>query len=141
MMECRIIETFKMNRIIKTHPSLIVVGSILTMCLFSMGLTGCYYDVESELYGADCSDATATFNTTIKNIFVQHCQSCHSGAAPNGNLLLTQYSEIGDATLHGAVIDRISRPAGSAGAMPPSGNIDVCKIELIKQWALNGVPE
>lgn len=116
----------------------------LTMIALSVGvmsLSSCYYDIETELYGAGCPDAVATYNTSIQFIFSSQCATCHSGATPDGGLLLTQYAEIADATLNGAVIDRISRNAGSSGAMPPHGPIDPCKIDLIKQWATNGVPE
>ena len=108
---------------------------------FSALLSGCYYDVESELYGGQtCDVSNVGFASDIEPMVSTHCTGCHSGAAPSGGLQLGTYNQISAIALSGSLVDRTHRIAGDALAMPPSGRLSDCQLEKIQNWVYQGAP-
>jgi hypothetical protein len=65
--------------------------SILTFVV--LGISGCYYDVEEELYPDNktaCDTTTLNF-AAIKPIFDSKCTGCHGGASPSAGIKLDTY--------------------------------------------------
>src|SRR5690349_8128887 len=100
-------------------------------------LSGCYYDVESELYPKDPNQTCDTLNIGYQNriepIMKSNCVSCHSGSGASGNVSLDTYENVKQATisrnLYGAVAHTSSKP------MPQGGNkFPDCDIKAIKKW-------
>jgi cytochrome c5 len=112
--------------------------SILVLSLLS---AGCYYDVEETLYDGGCPERVATYDATIAEIIDNNCVVCHSGPNADAGLSLTTYSEVRDAALNGALLNRILLPGSNPASMPPNGELGVCKIERIQAWIDAGAPE
>jgi len=105
-------------------------------------LSGCYYDVESELYGPSvpCDTAAVTFAGHIEPLIATECAGCHSGASPDGGLTLEGHAAIAAAFTTGGAEDRVNRTAGSSGAMPPSGPLSSCDLSSLSAWIQAGAP-
>ena len=126
--------------------SLLKTAAALASMLALAGLGSCYYDSEEELYpgnGIICDTTNVTFSGTVFPIIQANCIICHSGGAPSGNLLLTDYQNIAaaaqtepgqDGSLYGA----ISHNSGNT-PMPDGGDkLDDCTILKIKTWIDQG---
>jgi hypothetical protein len=115
-----------------------IVLAIISTCF----LTSCYYDNKEELYQnypQDCITTGLTYSMDIKPIMDRACVDCHS---PGGNASfwpLTTYTEV--LAQESSILDRISRPNGSSGAMPPSGQLEKCEIDRINMWFADGAPQ
>lgn len=103
-------------------------------------LSGCYYDVESELYpGQNCdTPPNVTYTDHIAPFLTQNCalSGCHvtGGNAP-GNF--ETYDGVLEKVNNGSFenVTVISR------SMPPSGPLPNCEIQLIETWLAQGAPQ
>lgn len=111
------------------------------MLVFSLMLAGCYYDVEETLYTGGCPDVVATYDASIAEIVDNNCVVCHSGPNADAGLSLATFTEVREAALNGALIDRIQLPGSNPASMPPNGELSTCHIELIQAWLAAGAPE
>jgi len=84
-----------------------------------------------------CDTLMVSFSEDILPVFNFHCKSCHSGAQPAGNLMLTNHEEI-EAEIGNNIIDRINRDNSDNLLMPPAGKLDDCVIEKIIAWKNQG---
>jgi hypothetical protein len=83
-----------------------------------------------------------SYSVHIKPIIDNRCISCHSGASPAANLLLTTYEEVAEGALNRGLLDRIARPIGDPLLMPNSGEqLSEFNIKLITKWQLDGLPQ
>ena len=104
--------------------------------------SGCYYDVESELYPElNCDTVNTGFAARVEPLIANQCVVCHSGASPDGGLSLETFGNIQSAALAGSIQDRIGRASGDALLMPPSGALGACDIQAISNWVAAGAPE
>lgn len=119
-----------------------ILGFLLSgTCL----LSGCYYDVEDELYPVDpnqtCDTQNVKYTTRVEPIIKAKCYTCHAGtAAAGGNIMLEGYTNLKNvdgARLYGA----ISHTAGYS-EMPKGGTkLSDCDIKAIKSWLDTGKQE
>jgi len=121
---------------------------ILIISLLAI-LAGCYYDNEEELYpgeGSDCDTTNVTFSGTIFPMINSNCTGCHSGSAPSGNILLTDYATISaqaaiPAGQAGSLYGAITHDPGNS-AMPKNGTkLSDCMIKQVKVWIDAGIPD
>ena len=110
---------------------LIVLALVGGLSLFS----GCYYDVESDLYPSNFCDTTNTaFAETIQPILQGNCAlpGCHvPGGTGTGDF--TTYEGFLAQVTNGAVPQAIQH-LGNASLMPPSGKLSDCDINKILLW-------
>lgn len=103
-------------------------------------MQACYYDNEVDLYpavpGGGCDTTALSFNTEVWPIIESRCTSCHSGSFPQGNLALTNHSQVVGALAD--IRDRINRDQGDALLMPQGAKMDACSISKIEAWARQG---
>jgi hypothetical protein len=121
---------------------------ILIICLLAI-LAGCYYDSEEELYSGqteNCDTTNVTFSGTIFPVINSTCSGCHSGSAPQANILLVDYATISaqaaiPAGQFGSLYGAISHDPGNS-PMPKNGTqLSDCKIRQVKIWIDAGMPE
>ena len=119
------------------------------LIIFLIILSGCYYDNEEELYpdgSAPCDTSNVTFSGTVFPIIQSNCFGCHSGAAPQGNVLLEDYNSISAAGQipsgqYGSIYGAISHASGNS-PMPKNGTkLTDCNIQKIKKWIDEGTPD
>jgi hypothetical protein len=118
------------------------------LIIFSLAiLAGCYYDNEEELYPYEvaCDTTNVTYSGTVFPIIDESCSSCHTGSAPQGNVLLADYESISAAAAipagqPGSLYGAITHNPGNS-AMPKNGTkLSDCKISQIKVWIDAGSP-
>jgi mono/diheme cytochrome c family protein len=127
-------------------PSMIkTFVNISLLCVAIMSFTGCYYDVEDELYpdnNASC-DTTAVNFAVVKPIFDAKCVGCHGGASPSAGIKLDTYIDT-KAYLDGSASRLVSsvKHDGNASNMPQGQpKLGVCDISKISAWVAAGYPE
>jgi len=123
--------------------------NLLILLILAVFVAGCYYDNEEELYpngSGECDTTNVTFSGTIFPLINSNCTSCHSGSAPQGNILLEDYTTISAAAAipagqPGSLYGAISHDPGNS-PMPKNGTqLSDCKIKQVKVWIDAGRPE
>ena len=117
-----------------------------SMCI---GLTGCYYDTEEELYPDSGSTICDTFSVSYANDIVpivsSKCSnpSCHAGVNAAAGIPLETYAGV-KAYLDADKALFISSIIwdGNASNMPKgaSAKMSDCNINTIRAWINNGYP-
>jgi hypothetical protein len=99
-------------------------------------ISGCYYDVEEELYPAadvaNCDTVNTAYSARISPLISTHCATsgCH---VPNGQLPdLSNYNDVA------ANVDIIEQRAIIEKTMPPAGPLPPCDIIALQTWINRG---
>lgn len=108
---------------------------LVAAALVSLTFVACQTEEDDD--AAQQSASTVTF-ADVSSIFETNCQSCHNSSIMAGNLLLTNYAEIKEATQSGNVLSRIN---SSDNPMPVSGLMSQENRDLIQDWADGGYLE
>jgi hypothetical protein len=97
----------------------------------------CYRDNEQDLYPSTgtCDTNGVTYTNTVAPLLQSGgCMSCHSGAAPSGNISLSGYQAVRQVALNGKLYGAINHSPGFS-PMPQGGNrMSSCNISKIKAW-------
>lgn len=111
--------------------------------LLALVVTGCYYDKEEELYGANgaCNTEGVSYSITVSGLLNSYgCVGCHAGPMPEGNINLQGYANAAAVAKSGKLYGSISHAPGFQ-PMPKGGNkMSSCNINKIKAWIDAGVP-
>lgn len=111
--------------------------------LFAVGLTGCYYEIEEELYGlpGPCDISSVNYTNTVTGILQSYgCLGCHSGVSASGSIRLDSYNNVKLQADNGRLYGAINHNAGYK-PMPQGGNKMLsCDINKIKAWIDAGSP-
>jgi hypothetical protein len=127
-------QTTKMKR------TAIIPMILMAVMIGSFSISGCYYDVEEELYGGNtCDTMNITYSGTVKNLLNNYgCSGCHTGGSPPAGVVLDN---------HAGVKLSINRVWGainhSTGFKPmPDGGakMNQCDINKIGIWMNAGAP-
>lgn len=112
----------------------------LAMIVFSV--VGCTNDSLLDLEAIEDID-TVTYTENVKSIIDNNCIFCHGTTPTNGApMSLATFEDVKEAVLNRDLLNRISRPEGSSGAMPLGGpRLSQSNINIINQWNLNGLQE
>lgn len=102
-------------------------------------LSGCYYDVEEELYpNLECATSEMSYKLDILPIIKKDCYACHSAAANFGNITLEGHSKILDRVNDGSLLGAIKYSPGYS-PMPKGGaQLLDCEIVKIEAWIEDG---
>jgi hypothetical protein len=108
----------------------------ILVCMAGM-TTGCYYD-KDELINpgtGNCDTNAVTYSGTVVPLLqASGCLSCHSGAAPSGNISLATYAGVKTVANNGKLYGAINHSPGFS-SMPQGGNkMSGCNISKIKAW-------
>ena len=112
---------------------------ILTLTVL---ITGCYYDVEEELYPPNnCDTTNVTYSSTISTIINNNaCLSCHSGASPSGGFSLESYANVKAKVNDGRLFGSINHSSGFAPMPQGLNKMSQCDINKVKAWIDAGAP-
>src|SRR6478672_583267 len=112
------------------------------LLLLGLSLSGCYYDVAEELYGAKTCDTThTTYSVTITGIINNYaCLSCHSGVSPQGGFSLQTYADVKAKVLDNRLWGAINHTTGFAAMPQGMAKMSPCDINKIKAWIDAGAP-
>lgn len=111
----------------------------LVLILGTALLLSCTTDSVSDLTPIETLDEVS-YLRDVKPIIDSKCNNCHGNpptfGAPSS---YTTYENVRNAVLNQGLINRISRPENTAGAMPLGGpRLSQNEINLIIQWSENG---
>jgi hypothetical protein len=126
----RIKRVFSLTGLITVTGLLVVAGSI----------SGCYYDVEEELYPqGNCDTAVVSYTTVVAPMLQKNgCLGCHAAPASAGNgIVLDSYTSILN------LVQDNNRFVSGADRMPPgspSGVLSECDMSKLRAWASAGAP-
>lgn len=114
----------------------------LVFIFILVAVSGCYYDVETVLYGTppNCDNSIFSYNGRIKTIMETNCTGCHSGSNPSAGIPLTNFTEIKAADNSGFWLCSIEQ-LNQCSAMPKGGKLTDCEIEACRKWVEAGYPE
>lgn len=105
---------------------------------FSLILSGCYFDKESELYPSKtCGDTTVvTYEQSIVPIMVANCNVCHSPGNPSGNVVTSTYEGLSAVAKDGNLWYAVTWQGPSATRMPQGATdtLSICDRTKIKKW-------
>ncbi len=104
------------------------------------GLSGCYYDVEEELYPISvCDTSDVTYTQTVKPILDQNCNICHaSGSTAGGGIVLDTWTDVNGVAQSGQLIGAIKRESGYSPMPKNAVKLDDCSISKIESWVNSG---
>jgi len=112
-------------------PALFGVFTVLTF-------TQCQHDSSDNIGpGPDpevCDTSNVTYAGTVYPNFQQHCFSCHSGAAPEAGIDLTNYATVEMIAQNGQLLGAIRHSQGFSAMPKGLSPLDSCKIRQIEIW-------
>jgi hypothetical protein len=111
---------------------------LLAMALLAIQ-TGCYYDVEEELYpDITCDTAARSYSTHIVPILQNNCYVCHSQAANLGNVTLEGYNNLKTYVNSGKLLGAIKHQQGFQPMPQGQPQLADCSIAQIEAWITDG---
>ena len=87
---------------------------------------------------AVCDTSNVTYSSSVKPILDLRCMGCHSGGAPQADILLTGYDETAFVAADGKLLAVITHQAGVTPMpynLPP---LPDCEISKIRTWVREG---
>lgn len=115
-----------------------ICAIFLLLSVFST--SGCYYDVEEELYSDGiCDTLSVTYTASIKPIMDSYsCSGCHADAAGKD---LSTYNGVKAVVNSGRLLGSINHVSGFR-PMPeaPRSKMPACAINKIQAWINQGMP-
>lgn len=110
----------------------LLIGLFAAMFMMS----GCYYDVEEELYPTlECDTQQLSFSNDILPIIQDHCYQCHS---QNNNLgagiVLEGYNNLITFAENGQLLGAIKHQSGFSPMPKNAPQLPMCNIEKIEAW-------
>ena len=100
----------------------------------------CYYDNVEALYpslSSSCDTTNVTYSGTVAPLLSSNCTSCHSGGAPSGSILLTNYTNVQAVAASGMLMNALQ--GNGVPIMPPSGSLSACKKNQVRIWVNKGM--
>jgi len=107
-----------------------------------IGISGCYYDVEENLYpDYNCVTLGLSYQNHIKPILQRNCYVCHSAAANTNNITLEGYDELMLYVNNGRLLGAIRHDDGFAAMPQGSPKMIKCDVAKIEHWIADGAPD
>jgi uncharacterized membrane protein len=91
--------------------------------------------------GTGCDLTNVTYSGKIKPIIDLSCKGCHSGPSPQGNIAITNYTQLKSIADNGSLWGSINWGGGDFTDMPYNGTqLSACKKDIINTWLDAGAP-
>ena len=120
-------------KVVRTISRLSLAIIVLT------SLSGCYYDVEEELYPTvECMTENMSYSADIKPILNKDCYVCHSTSANFGNVRLEQFDDLQQWISNGKLQGSIKHDNGFSPMPKGRAKLLDCEIEKILAWIDQG---
>lgn len=119
-----------------------MIKKVMLSLLAAVVLFGCYYDNEQELYpvNAQCDTTNITYSQFVKPMMDQQCVSCHSATNPQGQVNLSDYTNVKVRVTDGKLYGSLAHSSGYV-AMPQGGTAwSACNLSKLKAWINKGAP-
>jgi hypothetical protein len=115
----------------------LLIAAMLTALL---GINGCYYDDEENLYPqiGGCETTNITYSGTISQIMSGNCNSCHSGSAPEGNVKTDNYTDLKTIADNGKLWGVVNHETGFSQMPKDRPKLSDCDLSKIRIWIDGG---
>lgn len=127
------------------HHNRIFISMLLALPLMILGISGCYYDNEEELYpaSAECVTENMSYASDIWPVIDSRCVGCHGGASPAGDIPLENYDDVAASAAigegnYGSLYGAISYASGNSPMPKGSDKLSDCTISKFKAWIDQG---
>lgn len=122
-----------------------VVIKLTGFVLVVFAVTSCYYDNEEYLYpdlpGGECDTTGITYAGFVAPLLAANCNTCHSEAAPQGNVVTSTYDGLKIVVNSGQFRKAINHEQGAL-PMPQNGSkLSSCNLKKIDAWINQGAPQ
>lgn len=88
----------------------------------------------------ECDTVNVSFAQTVWPVIQGSCFGCHSGASPQGGIILENYDDVVAVANSGLLLGTIKHQSGYS-PMPQNGaQLSDCKISQIENWINDGTP-
>ncbi len=126
-------------QIIKNQMKGIAVVALLMLMLLH---TGCYYDVESELYPTtECLTQDMSYQVDIVPIIKQNCYACHDAANNFAGITLEGHGNLKRYVENGELLSVVQHVTGFSPMPKNAAKLLDCEIEKIEAWIEKGAPD
>jgi mono/diheme cytochrome c family protein len=88
----------------------------------------------------NCDTLNVTFSGTIFPLIQNNCAGCHSGANPQGNISLTNYTQINARVQSGQLFGAVNHEAGFTPMPFNQPKLPPCQLDQIRIWIEAGAP-
>lgn len=107
-----------------------------------MGIAGCYYDNEEELYaGIACDTSNVTYSGTIAPIVEANCNVCHGGTSPSGGVVTETYAGLSAVAKSGRLWDAVAWIDNVNNMPQGKEQLPQCDLDKIDIWIRAGSPD
>lgn len=115
-------------------------NTLLILAALALGLGGCYYDVEEELYPnqAPCVTTDMSYLNDVVPILDAQCNSCHSTANAFGGVILDNYARVKQHVDNSTLLGVIRHEAGFSPMPKGAPKLLDCDIAKIEAWVNAG---
>lgn len=98
-------------------------------------------NLDCDANAGECNTENISYSADVRPVIQNHCQGCHSGAAPSAGIDLSAYNGVqtlaADGRLYGVIV-----PLAGYVPMPYNGTpLNDCVVDQIKSWIDAGAPE
>ncbi len=115
--------------------------AVALFTLLSLAASGCYYDVEEEIYPTtECDTMDITYSMDVLPIIETNCYVCHDQATNLGNVTLEGYERLKTVADNGKLLGVIKHQPGFPMMPQNAPQLVECDIAKIEQWVNDGAP-
>jgi len=117
-----------------------ITGILLFIIVMVIGMTGCYYDNEEELYpqSAECDTLNVTYSGTIAPIMETSCNDCHGGSSPSANISTDTYDGLKEIADDGSLWGAVNHEDNYSPMPKDRPKLNDCDLKQIQIWIDNG---
>jgi uncharacterized membrane protein len=118
----------------------LIIKVLFVLIVFST-FSGCYYDVEEELYTtSECQTADMSYQNDILPIIQENCYVCHAANVNFGNITLEGHQNLTVQANNGFLVGAIRHNEGFSPMPQNNSQLLECEIEKIESWINDGAP-
>lgn len=107
-----------------------------------LGLSGCYYDIEEELYptSGNCDTTNSTYTVKVEPVIRRACYSCHGTGINLGGITLEGVDNLRRYADNGQLLGSIEHRSGFSPMPKSAPKLSECEIGTINAWINAGKP-
>ncbi|HMQ46100.1 MAG TPA: hypothetical protein PKA00_00105 [Saprospiraceae bacterium] len=98
-------------------------------------------NLECDPNSGGCATENRSYSAHVQPVIQNHCQGCHSGAAPSAGIDLSTYTGVKGVATDGRLYGVIAPLSGYVPMPYNSTPLNDCIVEQIKSWIDAGAPE
>ena len=119
-----------------------VLAAVITVLLFALSFTSCYYDNEEELYpdSGGCDTSNVSYSGTVTPVLAANCNACHSGNGPSAGIKTDNYNDLMTVVNSGQFKGAINHSAGYSPMPKNAPQLSECNLIKINKWLDAGAP-